>query len=100
VLFALAALYPSLLNMDAWSYLVIVLVGVASLAIGYVAGPDDPKARTSLAIECAVRHPTVAITIAGSNFTPAKVIPVLFPCILTSILLGTIYLTVSSKLRQ
>ena len=43
VLFALAAFYPALLNMDAWSYLVIVAVCATALGIGHWSGPDQPE---------------------------------------------------------
>jgi predicted Na+-dependent transporter len=100
VLFVLAALYHTLLNMDAWSYVIIVLVSLTATAIGYFAGPIDPHERIGLAIECGVRHPMVALTIASSNFTPAKAVPVLFPCILTFMLLGMVFLAIRSKVPQ
>src|SRR6185369_3321091 len=40
VLFALVALYPALLNMAGWSYLVIAAVSVGALAIGHLSGPN------------------------------------------------------------
>lgn len=92
VLFALVALYPALLNMDARSYFVIAAVAAAALAIGHLLGPDIPQERTILAVECGVRHPVLALTIAGANFTPQKALPVLVPCILTCIAIAVIYL--------
>ena len=72
--------------MDPWSYLIIALVCVTALAIGHFAGSDDPQERASLAIECGVRHPGLAIAIASANFSPAKALPVLVPCVFTVIL--------------
>lgn len=92
VIAILAALYPALLNMDAWSYGVIAAVSVAGLAIGHLLGPQDRDQKTVLAVECAVRHPGLAIAIASTNFTPQQALPVLVPCILTFIALATIYL--------
>ena len=92
VLFASVAFVPALMKMDAWSYLVIVCVSVAALAIGHALGPSDPGERTTLAVESGVRHPVLALTIAGSNFTPEKAMPVLVPCILVFILLAMGYL--------
>jgi bile acid:Na+ symporter, BASS family len=92
VLIALVKFFPALLNMDAWSYLVIVLVSVAALAIGHFSGPLDPKERTVLAVESGVRHPALAITIAASNFTHEKALPVLVPCVLVFIILAICYL--------
>jgi BASS family bile acid:Na+ symporter len=93
VLVALAKFYPALLSMDAWSYLVIALVSVVALAIGHFAGSDDPHERTALAIECGVRHPTLALTIAAANFGSERALPVLVPCVLTFIALATVYLS-------
>jgi bile acid:Na+ symporter, BASS family len=92
VLFALASFYPSLLKMDPWSYLVIVAVSAAAVAIGHLLGPHDPHEKTSLAVECGVRHPVLALTIASANFTPQKALPVLVPCVLTFIVVAMVYL--------
>ena len=92
VLFALAAYYPSLLNMDAWSYLVIAVVSAVALGIGHLLGPRDPHEKTTLAVECGVRHPVLALTIAAANFTPQKALPVLVPCVLVFIIVAMIYL--------
>ena len=93
VLIALvAALYPALLAMDAYSYGVIAAVCVAALAIGHLLGPRDGAEKTILAIECAVRHPGLAITIAATKLTPERALPVLLPCVLTFILIATAYL--------
>ena len=92
VVFALVALYPALLNMDGWSYLVIVSVAAAALAIGHFLGSQEAQEKTILAVECGVRHPVLAITIAASNFTPEKALPVLVPCVLTFILVAMIYM--------
>jgi BASS family bile acid:Na+ symporter len=88
----LAALYRTLLDMDAWSYGVIAAVCLAALAIGHWIGSDKPQERTILAVECAVRHPGLAIAIGASNFTPQQALPVLVPCIVTFIAIGTAYL--------
>ena len=92
VLFALAALYPTLLKMDPWSYLVIVVVSAAALAIGHWLGPRDPHERITLAVESGVRHPVLAIAIASANFTPEKALPVLVPCVLMFIICAMVYM--------
>jgi BASS family bile acid:Na+ symporter len=92
VLFAVVALFPALLNMDPWSYLVIVAVSVVALAIGHAFGPPVPSERTTLAVESGVRHPVLALTIAASNFSPQKAIPVLVPCVLVFIVIAMGYL--------
>jgi hypothetical protein len=60
----------------------IVLVSVTALAIGYVAGPEDPHERAALAIECGVRHPGLSIAIASATLTQARALPVMVPCAL------------------
>lgn len=92
VIAALAALYAALLGMDAWSYVVIAAVCIAALAIGHWVGSQDPEERTILAVECAVRHPGLAIAIGSSNFTPQQALPVLIPCIVSFIVIGSAYL--------
>ena len=87
-----AALYPALLNMDARSYGVIAAVSIAALVIGHLLGPQNGAEKTVLAVECAVRHPGLAVTIAATNFTPERALPVLVPCILTFIAIATVYL--------
>lgn len=89
VLFALTALYPALLNMDTWSYLVIVLVSAAALAIGHWFGADEPEEKTIVAVECGVRHPVLALTIGIANFSRQEALPILVPCILTFIVMAT-----------
>jgi BASS family bile acid:Na+ symporter len=88
----LGALFPALVNMDAWSYAVIAAVIVAALAIGHLLGPRNDAERTILAVECAVRHPGLAISIGATNFTPAQALPVLLPCAVLSVVIGTAYL--------
>jgi BASS family bile acid:Na+ symporter len=97
VLVVLIKFFPALLNMDLWSYLVIIVVSATALAIGHVLGPQDPHERTSLAIESGVRHPALAITIAVSNFTAARALPVLVPCILVFIILAMCYMVLRKK---
>jgi bile acid:Na+ symporter, BASS family len=92
VLFAVAAFYPALLNMDAWSYLVIVAVCATGLAIGHLLGPNDPGERVTLAVECGVRHPALAITIVTANFGKEMALPVLVPCVITFIAVAMLYM--------
>lgn len=92
VLIALAKFYPFLLQMDAWSYLVMFVVSAVALSIGHWLGPIDPSERTTLAVESGVRHPVLAITIAVSNFTLEEALPVLIPCVLVFIFVAMIYL--------
>jgi BASS family bile acid:Na+ symporter len=94
---AIAALYPALLNMDAWSYFVIAVVSLAGLTIGHFFGPADASEKTVLAVECGVRHPVLAITIAASNYSPQQALPVMVPCIISFILIAMLYMTWRGK---
>lgn len=88
----LAALYPALLSLDGWSYLVIATVAATALAIGHLLGPQDPREKTILAVECAARHPALALTIAAANFTLEKALPVLLPCVIAFVAVAMVYL--------
>ena len=94
---AIAALYPALLNMDAWSYFVIAVVSLADLTIGHFFGPADASEKTVLAVECGVRHPVLALTIAASNYSPQQALPVMVPCIISFILIAMLYMTWRGK---
>jgi len=95
----LAAAYPALLAMDPWSYVVIVVVAAAALAIGHLAGPPDPHEKTVGAIECAVRHPALALAIGSANFGGQKAMAVLIPCVLTIIAVALVYMVARGKAR-
>ena len=91
-------LYNALLRMDAWSYAVIAAVAVAALAIGHLMiGADHAEKRTVLAVECAVRHPGLAIAIGTTNFTAQETLPVLVPCIVTFMVVANVDLFVRSR---
>jgi len=98
VLIAMVALFPMLLKMDIKSYLVMAAVGATALAIGDLLGPADRNEKTSMAVECGVRHPVLALTIGTESFSQAQALPVLAPCILTFIALATVYLVVRGRL--
>lgn len=95
--FVLIALYPALLAMDRWSYLVIAAVSVAALTIGEVLGPPDPHERTALAVECGARHPALAITIGGASIGPERALPALVPCVITFIVIAWVYLSLRRR---
>jgi len=93
----LLVFYPALAIMDGWSYVVIAAVSVAGLTVGHLFGPTRPAEKTALAIECGVRHPSLALTIGAANFGPEKALPALVPCILTFVAIATIYLLVRRR---
>jgi bile acid:Na+ symporter, BASS family len=98
VILVAGALYRPLLDMDAWSYFVIALVAVAALAIGHLMiGSQYGDKRTALAVECAVRHPGLAIAIGTLNFTAQATLPVLLPCIITFMVIANVYLFVRAR---
>jgi len=97
VLFALAAFFPALLHMDPWSYVVMVAVSAAALTIGHFLGPKDAHERTTLAVECAVRHPALAIGIGVAASSSQQAMPVLVPCVITFIAVATIYMSARGR---
>ncbi len=98
VVIAVVALFPVLLKMDVKSYLVMALVGAAALTIGDLFGPPDRNERTTLAIECGVRHPVLALSIGAESFSQAQALPVLVPCVLTFILVAMVYLVIRGRM--
>lgn len=99
VLIAVAGvLYRPLLDMDAWSYGVIAAVAVAALAIGHLMiGSEYGDKRTVLAVECAVRHPGLAVAIGTLNFTAQATLPVLLPCIIAFMVIANAYLFLRAR---
>jgi hypothetical protein len=70
----------------------LVLVPAVAVSIGHLTGPRDPHKKTSLAVECGVRHPVLALTIPVANFGRPEALPVLVPCVLTFIAVAMVYL--------
>jgi BASS family bile acid:Na+ symporter len=99
ILIAVAgAMYRAVLEMDVWSYGVIAAVAVVALAIGHLMiGSQYADKRTVLAVECAVRHPGLAIAIGTINFTAQKTLPVLLPIVLTFIVIANAYLFMRAR---
>jgi BASS family bile acid:Na+ symporter len=98
VILIVGVLYRAMLSMDAWSYAVIAAVAVAALAIGHLMiGSQYAEKRTVLAVECAVRHPGLAIAIGTANFTAQATLPVLVPCIVTFMIIANGYLFLRAR---
>lgn len=98
VLAIAGALYPTLLGMDRWSYAVVALVAVAALTVGHLMiGAEYADKRTVLAVECAVRHPGLALAIGTTNFTAEETLPVLIPCVITFLVIANVYLFLRSR---
>ena len=93
-------LFRALLTMDLWSYVVIATVAVAALGVGHLMiGAQYSDKRTVLAVECAVRHPGLAIAIGTTNFTAQQTLPVLVPCIITFMVIANIYLFMRARTK-
>ena len=91
-------LFRALLTMDLWSYVVIATVAVAALGVGHLMiGAQYSDKRTVLAVECAVRHPGLAIAIGTTNFTAQQTLPVLVPCIITFMVIANVYLFMRAR---
>ena len=91
-------LFRALLSMDLWSYVVIATVAVAALGVGHLMiGAQYSDKRTVLAVECAVRHPGLAIAIGTTNFTAQETLPVLVPCIVTFMVIANVYLFLRAR---
>jgi hypothetical protein len=58
---------------------IIAAVSAAAMAIGHLSGPNDPSEKTILAVECGVRHPVLALTIAVANFGKSLAVAALLP---------------------
>ena len=56
------------------------------------AAAHRPHEKTALAVECAVRHPALAITIGAMNFSLQRTLPVLVPCLVTFIAVAMVYM--------
>jgi hypothetical protein len=59
---------------------------------GELVGRRDPAEKTALAIECGVRHHTLALTVAVTNFGIQRALLVLVPCICTFVAIAMLYL--------
>ena len=55
--------------------LAIVVLTLASVAVGQLLGGPDPDDRSVLALTTAARHPAVALAIANANFPEEKLVP-------------------------
>jgi BASS family bile acid:Na+ symporter len=73
-----------------------LVVAVVALAAGHALGGPDPADRTVLAIASPMRHPGVALAIAGATFPNDPLAPA---AILLSLLVGTVVTSVYGQVR-
>jgi BASS family bile acid:Na+ symporter len=97
VVFAGMAVLRALFAMDLWSYVVMASIAIAAVAIGHALGPPNPHERTALAVECGVRHPGLAIAIASATYGTERALPVLIPCVITFIVVATVYMSLRRR---
>lgn len=57
--------------------LAIMAVVLVGLCAGHYLGGPDPRDRATLAISSAIRHPGIALMIAGANFTDPQILAVI-----------------------
>lgn len=91
VLLVIAKTYHLLLAFDLRSYLAVILVVAAALAVGQLTGPPRREDRTTLALACASRNTGLAMLIASLNFPSAGAIHVLIPYLFASGLPSMLY---------
>jgi BASS family bile acid:Na+ symporter len=86
-----------LLLLNLRSYLAMVVMLLAALAVGEVfAGGARPQ-RMALALETAARNPGLALLIASLNFNARAALPVLIPYLIVSAVIIAVY---SARRRQ
>ena len=83
--------YRLLLMLDIKSYFAIALMTVGSLVSGHLLASRLPVEQTTLAIESASRNSGLALLIASDFVTLEKALPVMIPYIITSALIGLVY---------
>ncbi len=76
ILLIVATQFSSIIGIGLPAFLLIVVITLASLAVGHVLGGPDPSDRTTLALACASRFPALGLLIASLNFPNAKPMPI------------------------
>jgi bile acid:Na+ symporter, BASS family len=66
------------------SFVLIVVMTWAALAVGHLSGGPDPADRTTLAVACATRFPALGLLVASLNFPNAKPQPLVAAYLLAS----------------
>ena len=83
--------YQLLLMLDITSYVVIALMILGALAAGHLMAWGQPEEQATLALESAARNPGLALLIASTYVSLEKAMPVLIPYLITSAIIGFIY---------
>jgi bile acid:Na+ symporter, BASS family len=83
--------YQMLLMLDITSYVVIALMIIGAMAAGHLMARGQPDEQATLALESATRNPGLALLIASTYVSLEKAMPVLIPYLITSTIIGFIY---------
>ena len=84
ILLIVATNFSVIVGIGVPAFLLIVVMTLASLAVGHVLGGPDPNDRTTLAVACATRFPALGLLIASLNFPNAKPLPIVVAYLLTA----------------
>jgi BASS family bile acid:Na+ symporter len=92
VILVLLFTYQLLLMLDIRSYVAIALMTIGALASGHLMAAGHPEEQTTLALESATRNVGLALLIASAYASLEKALPVMIPYIITSAIIGFIYI--------
>jgi BASS family bile acid:Na+ symporter len=97
VVLVLLSTYHLILTMDIMSYVAIALMIGGALVAGHLMAWGRPEEQTTLALESATRNIGLALLIASTFASLDKALPVLIPYLVTSTILGLIYVRFQKK---
>jgi bile acid:Na+ symporter, BASS family len=92
VITVLLSTYQMLLEPDIREYVAIVLMIAGALVVGHLMAGRQPEEQTTLALESATRNIGLALLITSAYAPLEKALPVLIPYLVTSAILGAIYI--------
>lgn len=92
ILLIVATNFSVIVGIGMPAFLLIVVMTLASLAVGHVLGGPDPNDRTTLALACATRFPALGLLIASLNFPNAKPLPIVVAYLLMAALAAMPYM--------
>jgi BASS family bile acid:Na+ symporter len=92
-------MFKRLLEMDALSYIAMVLMVSIALTIGHFMAPREPEERMTLALESAARHPGFALLITSVNFSFDKASAILIPYFVVFLIISGLYIRWQKRIR-
>lgn len=94
ILPVLIAAFPAIAHLIGnGSVIAIAAVAVVGLLAGHLLGGPDPSDRLTLGISSAMRHPGIAMLIAGANFSDPQVRAAILLFLIVGLLVSTVYQT-------